>query len=660
MSALPDQKGNATPDMLRRWFITLGIVAAMLFSWHQEAIAHSGLVSSVPSAGANLGASPATLQLSFSESPDPAHSTIVVTDRSGTSYERGSPSLASDNRRSLVVRLADLDRGVYTVNWRVVSKADGHATSGTYAFGVRASPSNGVATQTTSAVSTLEVVGRWLLVVGMVVLLGIATAGIAGFDGGVSSLSLIWAAVSTSAVGVVLTAEAQRRGAGVGIGGVFGTPVGWALVWRTVAVGVAALGLVASRGTERWRRAARSGAAVAVLAGMAAHVASGHAAADSAYRAAHVFTQWVHFAGAGVWLGGLTALLVGVRGSASGAKATAVRRFSSVAAIGLVVVAVTGIIRAIGQVSAWSELTGTAYGRTILVKGGLIVGLAGLGALNRWWSIPVAATGLRRLRRTSANELGLAVVVIAATALLGALPTPASTRPAPPAIVATGNDFATAVRARLSVASAEPGPNTFEVKVVDYDSGEPVRARRVSLRFTCAEDPGLPRTVLDLRPVADGTYVGSGSNIQLEGRWKVRALVELGSSSTAVPFEIESRGPQPSVSIERPPGRPFRYTVEIVEGASVLIYARPQRPGRNEVFLSYFDVLAGELPVDDVVVTTRGPSGAVQQVSPRRVGPGRFLADLTFESGTTTVTAISRGRPQGRLRASVDLEIAGR
>ena len=79
------------------------------------------------------------------------------------------------------------------------------------------------------------------------------------------------------------------------------------------------------------------------MAAMAVHVDAGHAAAGASRSTVRIAEQWAHFAAVGIWLGGLLALLVGLRGAPSSAKAAAVRRFSTIAAFALVVVVGTGV-----------------------------------------------------------------------------------------------------------------------------------------------------------------------------------------------------------------------------------------------------------------------------------------------------------------------------
>src|SRR4051794_27505630 len=233
-----------------------------------SAAAHAGLVRSEPVAGATLGAAPTEIRLTFSEQPEASLSEIRVTGASGSRYDSGPAASAHGNAAVLVAGLRPLGRGVYTVSWRVVSAIDGHATAGAYAFGVGVSPararlSTPVATPQTSA---LEIVARWLLLTGLVVLLGTAAAG-AGRYAGPGGPDLRFAAGGwlLAVGGLLLLAEAQRRSAGVSFDALLDTSVGTALVWRAVCIGLAGVALLAAGSARRlrWALAAASGAAVA-------------------------------------------------------------------------------------------------------------------------------------------------------------------------------------------------------------------------------------------------------------------------------------------------------------------------------------------------------------------------------------------------------------
>ena len=207
-----------------------------------EAHAHGGLLLSDPAAGATVGATPTAVRLTFSEEPEPSLSTIRVLDGDGGAVQLGGPLPAPGDTRSLVVRVKHLGRGVYTVSWRVVSAVDAHATAGVYAFGVRASPTGNVvvAGATTSRGSSVELTARWLMILGLVTIVGAAAASVGRF-GGPRDVMLGWVGLFLTVAGLVLLAVAQYRTAGVSVGELLETTAGRALVWRGLAVAAGGL-----------------------------------------------------------------------------------------------------------------------------------------------------------------------------------------------------------------------------------------------------------------------------------------------------------------------------------------------------------------------------------------------------------------------------------
>ena len=528
----------------RSGLVLLAILAALAWALSDRVGAHSGLRVSSPPDGATLGASPTHVQLTFFEKPETSLSTIHIVDTLGVGYDAGRPEPVDGDPLSISVRVRPLGRGTYTVHWRVVSAVDGHPSSGAFAFGVLVAPSgpSGSTGTVEPGASIAEAIARSMLLAGLVILLGAAAAHIGRFGGGreLGPAAFGWA---VSIVGLMLLAAAQRRVAGVGFTELSGTAIGRALVWRTIAIGAAGVALGASLLA---RRAPRDtvvrlgfyGVALAALAAVAVHSAAGHAGAGE-WPVATIGFQVLHVAAVGIWIGGLAALLAGVRGAPSDARTTAVRRFSSMAAVGIAVVAVTGIVRSVNEIPSWGGLTSTAYGLVVLAKSGLLILIAALGALNRWHSVPLAATNLQPLRRTASVELVLAGLALAAAGFLGTLPPPVRERPIA-GIVASGADFGTTVRVRLTVSSDQPGPNRFVVHVEDYDSKEPLHADRVTLRFTPLDAPGVVPTSLPLTQQPDHSYSGSGANLSLNGRWRIRVQIERAGGSVEVPLEVET------------------------------------------------------------------------------------------------------------------------
>ena len=633
----------------------------------QDAWAHAVLVRADPAPAVTLGAAPRAIRLSFSERPEPAPSEIRVLDADGGAEQSGRAELVDGDPLSLSVPVGPLGRGVYTVSWRMVSAIDGHATAGTYAFGVRASPTGAAAVATTStpASSRLEFVARWIFIVGLVALLGAAVACLARF-GGTQGTDLRLAAGGwlASVAGLLLLAEAQRRTAGSSLAELVDTAAGRALIWRAVAIAAAGAALLLAWRAPRIRRAALLGVAVAALVAMTVHVGAGHAAAGSWPSALTVSAQAAHFAAAGIWFGGLAALLLGLGGAPPAARAAAVRRFSIVATAALLVLIATGSLRAGDELSSRGELVSSGYGRAVLAKVALLLVIVGLAARNRRRDVPATDADLAPLRRRSRAELALAVCALAVAALLGTLAPPAPGQAGPAAgrsdgLSDSGSDLGTSVRVQLTAQSAQPGPNQFVVGVEDYDSGAPLGGRRVSLRFTPLDDPGVRPTSLPLAARPEGTYVGSGANLAFEGRWGVAVLIQQGADAVEVPLELDLPGPKQFVSVLRPPARPPAYTMQIGSAGNIRIVPDPERAGPSRVEVTVYTVFQNISRVDQLVLTAAAQGAPTRRQAVRRLGEGRFVADVELEAGSFTITVIARTSDGSRLRGAFDLKIPG-
>ena len=84
----------------------------------------------------------------------------------------------------------------------------------------------------------------------------------------------------------------------------------------------------------------------------------------------------------------------------------------------MVVLALTGAVRALAELSAVSQLWTTGYGRAILVKTGLFAVLLGLGTLSR----ARVAAGVERLAERRPREVAILLLgVVVAVAILTSL-----------------------------------------------------------------------------------------------------------------------------------------------------------------------------------------------------------------------------------------------
>ena len=112
----------------------------------------------------------------------------------------------------------------------------------------------------------------------------------------------------------------------------------------------------------------------------------------------------LHLLAVAVWLGGLSTLVVALFRAPADTpiEASAVRRFSRLAFGAVLALVSTGIYQSWRQLGSWSALTGTSYGRLLLVKIGLVAVLVGIAWISRRW------TG--RLTETTAPEASAVVV----------------------------------------------------------------------------------------------------------------------------------------------------------------------------------------------------------------------------------------------------------
>lgn len=427
---------------------------------------------------------------------------------------------------------------------------------------------------------------------------------------------------------------------------------------QTVTAGDAALapsaGADGRTGRLAWALLALSGAVVVV-----AHVTSGHAVSGRA-TAPMVPLQALHVLGIAAWIGGLAGLLVVLPGLTADQRVGAARRYSLGAGVCLGVVAVTGVVRAVDEVGAWSRLTGTSYGRLVLAKATVLMAVASLGAYNRFRTVPRVRTEPRRLQRVGTAEVFLAIVALAVTGVLSGSAPAASgvdgdARVAE--VVASGADFGTTTRARLVVTPGTPGPNRFRVELTDYDEGGPLEADAVSLRFRLPARPDLAGSQLELQPSGNGTFSGDGAGLAVPGRWEATVLVRQGADSREVKLELDLRRAQVPVEVTRTPGLPTIYTVALPDKRSVQVYLQPERAGPAGLHITFFSASGTELPVDDVSLRATGPSGpAVVPPAVRRFGPGHFVAevDLTAGSWRLELTGVAAGTP---LSAELDLPV---
>jgi copper transport protein len=630
------------------------LAVAAVFVLPLTASAHALPQSAIPPEGAEVQAAPSVVEITFGETPDPHLSSIVVVNSSGLSVTTGPTSVVPGHPLDLEVPLKHIGKGVYTVTWKTVSEVDGHLATGAYAFGVGVSAARANAHASSSVVSPppslLAVVGRCLFFVGLIGIVGLVSTCVIALrtipQFATRALFAMWILVAAGIAGLV---EAERAAAGVPWTAVFSTSLGTVIAERIAALAVIAAGIAVVRvASAKARRAGLLVAGVGAAASMWVDVAASHAGAQAPV-AANLVIQWVHILASGVWIGGLLALLLAVRGQPSDVKGRAVRRFSTAAGIAIVVVALTGTFRAVIEVGSISRLFGTAFGVLVLVKVALFLALAGLGAINRFGSVPQASRQLRGLRRVGSTEVVMgAVVVLVAAALVNVAPPVASAAATTTAqstrLVVSGSDFATTVRVRLAVAPGSAGFNDFTLRVSNYDTGVTVRASSVQLEFTQPLRPQLGQSTLTLKRQPDGTFAARGGNLSIAGIWDIAVIIENADNSTEVHLQLTTVGPAPIVTVTRFSNLPTLYSIQLQNGWLAQVYIDPDKRGADEFHVTFFTNLneTSEIQITSCTVGMTPSGGTPTILVSRRLDPiGHFVADATVPNGPTRYDIIA-------------------
>ncbi len=246
-----------------------------------------------------------------------------------------------------------------------------------------------------------------------------------------------------------------------------------------------------------------------------------------------------HVAAMSLWLGGLVAL-VALLPAATGRLqpadrarllAAVVKRFSPIALGAVAVLAVTGTVQAVLHLTSFGQLTSTGFGRAILVKIVLLLGLVALGALNRQRTLPKLERIAREggtagavgtlLRRTLRAEVGLIVAVLATTgALVGYTPPAASAG-------TTVVNFQQSLGPLKLTGTVEPatiGTNTLHLYLWDGKTGAPFDKTKSITAQATLKSANVGPLDIALRKSGPGHFTADAFQLTLAGDWTIRVV----------------------------------------------------------------------------------------------------------------------------------------
>ncbi|MFD7287843.1 copper resistance protein CopC [Streptomyces sp. NPDC059863] len=589
MTATAPRFGSA--PLVRLLLIATVLLGTVFTVLSGTASAHAALTGSTPEDGAVVATAPKDISLTFSEQVAMGDDSIRVLDPDNKRADAGRiRDLSSGGTVAYGIDLrAGLPDGTYTVAWQAVS-ADSHPISGAFTFSIGAPSTTTAAVPSGEAggglVGTLYDIARYISYAGFILLVGGAAFVLGCWPRGASVRPLQRLVVQgwltlTAATLVLLLLRGPYTGSGKlgdafdlgGLQDVLATKTGAALVSRLLLLGAAALfvavlfGAYAKRETPRDEEESKErkdltfGLAVGgtvVAAGIAGTWALAEHASTGIQTGLAMPVDVLHLLAVAAWLGGLTALLVALYRAPSIENA-AVRRFSRVAFISVVVLAVTGLYQSWRQVGSWSALWGTSYGRLLLVKVGLVAVLVGIAWFSRRWTERLgqrteagateaeaeAGTGTEAGAGIEADADADAKAEAEAEAATGSETGSGTKPPAATTVVGDSERATQLARQKAALATAR------QKRIRDADP------RRIGLRRSVLAEAGVAVVLLAVTTVLTSTEPGRTAEQEAgaTGGTAATAPASEGPVDLTLPFDTGGENGKGTIRLTLDPGR---------------------------------------------------------------------------------------------------------
>jgi copper transport protein len=194
------------------------------------------------------------------------------------------------------------------------------------------------------------------------------------------------------------------------------------------------------------------------------------------------------------------------------------------------VLAATGTTQAILEVRHIDALTGTAFGRSVLIKAGLLLALIGLGAVNRKRVVPamrrLAAAAAspggpgRLLRLTLRSEVALVLVVLGVTGALTGYAPPTSADEGPQSVSKRMGPL----DLELTVDPAAVGVNEMHVYLFRARDGTPFTATKELTVRVSQPGKGIGPIDAHMRSGGPGHYLADAVTLSPGGTWQIEVI----------------------------------------------------------------------------------------------------------------------------------------
>ncbi|HYW00823.1 MAG TPA: copper resistance protein CopC [Candidatus Acidoferrum sp.] len=578
----------------RRPAVLIAVTFLLLVGLIIPAYAHANLIRSDPPSNSVLPTSPQQIKLYFTEQVDPKLSGAKVYDSTGKEVDTGF-SVDPSDATIIIVTLPNLPSGVYTVSWHAISAVDGHHTSGSFAFGVGNVTINIQQTSSSTAYtfpSPLEVIERWLNILADTLFLGGSIFAIFVWLPTVSdqqndlpndvkqkvSLRSSRLLISSTIIAVIATillliVESIAAAPTNSLTDIIATAytilsssrLGQYWIFRMIAVTAAISGStivlkIKKPSKNHWKLILVIGLVLSLSTSLTSH----NAAATEYDPTINLLADWIHLLAVGVWVGGLAYLAVAVA-SLSNLKESKgklvselLRRFSSIAIIGVGAVGLTGIYNLVLEVGSIAALFGTAYGKILIVKLSIFAPMLAFGAINQFvlYGHIVHANSkssrsqrqlgrwVRRFKLSLRSELTLGVILLLVVGVLTAsspvaqAPTTAPSYQPLPTILQGYSPQG--VNVTLKIYPLQVGDNHFEIDFTNQQGTSITDVSSVFVKFKYLDRILGVSIANATASTTTGTYAFDGTYLSFAGNWQLQVWAQRTSGpDVIVPFQVD-------------------------------------------------------------------------------------------------------------------------
>jgi len=565
----------------------LAIVASILFT--TIGFAHANQLRSDPADGSVLAESPREISIWFDEPISDRFSSVQLFNVDSQPIEVTGIRRDSSDPTLLIINIPELESGVYSVLWRILSDVDGHYNQGLLVFGVGEEADLGTASVAPvegPGPSAPEVIFRWLNLLMM-----------SGLIGGVAMIQLVirparWEArYSARPLSIIRTVTSRLlefaawcAGGGilVGIGLLFwqtsilkgSLPEGasflsaieqtllqtqWGIIWIArqvffLCTGAGVVFLLRGERAGKSDRASTGSRSVWLLvfafslALIVAQALSSHAAGLAENNTLAVLSHGLHLTGAILWIGSMLSLGAGLlplirdhREDIGYLVQVGWRPFSKVAGFSVGLLIATGLYNSGRQVASLDALFTTLYGQALMVKLGflLVIGYFGLfntsllhpslsNLMKKVWGTSTGRTPLDvvRLPRFVMTKGGLSILVLLVTGLITAAPSPRSST-----FTVDPEDVPGALSQNVDdlVITLGAKPNRPGQNVFTVFAASTRRPAPVEISRVILRftnlDQDIGRESVTLEKVGRDRYLLGGNYLRLAGNWQIDVVV---------------------------------------------------------------------------------------------------------------------------------------